>query len=79
MKIPIVSTTKAACMLKQGWQRYLAYVVDKKQGDVKLEDIPTVREYPKVFCKELPSLPLARDVEFMIEVEINIAPISKPP
>jgi hypothetical protein len=43
----------------------------------QLEDIPVVREYTDVFHDELPSLPPDRDVEFVIELQPDTAPISK--
>ena len=79
MKIPIVSALKAADMLKQGCKGYLASVVDKKQGELVLGDIPIVREYPEIFLEKLPGLPPSRKIEFEIVVEANTTPISKPP
>ena len=79
MKISIVSALKAADMLKRGCKGYLASVVDKKQGELVLGDIPIVREYPEIFPEELPGLPTSREIEFEIVVEANTTPISKPP
>jgi hypothetical protein len=42
-----------------------------------LEEIPAVCEYPDVFPNELPGMPPARDVEFVIELQLGTAPISK--
>jgi hypothetical protein len=44
-----------------------------------LDEIPVVCEYPDVFPDELPSMPLDRDVEFVIELQPGTAPISKRP
>ena len=44
-----------------------------------LEDIPIMRENLEVFPKELSSLPLSREIEFEIMVEVNTTLISKPP
>ena len=41
-----------------------------------LASIPMVYEFPDVFTEDLPGLPLDRDVEFSIELEPSIAPIS---
>jgi hypothetical protein len=43
----------------------------------QLEDIPVVCEYTDVFPDELLGLPLDRDVEFVIELQPDTAPISK--
>jgi len=46
---------------------------------VKLEDIPVVCEYADVFPDDLPGLPPDRDIEFVIELQLGTAPISKRP
>ncbi|GKC33702.1 hypothetical protein Tco_1046086, partial [Tanacetum coccineum] len=52
----------------KGCQVYLAQVTSKKTEDKseekQLEDVPIVREFLKVFPKDLPGLPPARQVEF---------------
>jgi len=47
--------------------------------DIKLEDIPVVREYADVFPDDLPRLPPERDIEFVIELQPSTTPISKRP
>ncbi|RVW21348.1 Transposon Ty3-G Gag-Pol polyprotein [Vitis vinifera] len=59
-------------------QGFLAYVVNK-ENDLKLEDIPIVRDYPDVFPKDLSGLPLEREVEFIIDLAPGTASISKAP
>jgi hypothetical protein len=44
-----------------------------------LEDIRVVCEYPDVFPEELPGMPPDRDVEFVIDLLPDTAPISKCP
>jgi hypothetical protein len=44
-----------------------------------LDEIPVVCEYPDVFPDELPGMPPDRDVEFVIELQPDTAPISKQP
>ena len=44
-----------------------------------LTSIPVVCEFLDVFPKDLPRLPPDRDVEFSIELEPDIAPISRRP
>jgi predicted aspartyl protease len=46
---------------------------------IQLEDILVVCEYPDVFPDDLPGMPLNRDVEFVIELQLGTAPISKRP
>ena len=47
--------------------------------DVKLDDIPIVRDYIDVFPKELLGLPPKREVEFTIELLSGTTPILKAP
>ena len=46
---------------------------------IKLDDIPIVCEYADVFSDDLSGLPLDRDIEFVIQLQPGIAPISKRP
>jgi hypothetical protein len=45
----------------------------------RLEEIPVVCEYPDVFPDELTGMQPDRDVEFVIELQLGTAPISKRP
>ncbi|RVX14786.1 hypothetical protein CK203_011890 [Vitis vinifera] len=56
----------------------VVYVVNKK-NDLKLEDIPIVRDYLDVFPKNLTGLPLEREVDFTIDLAPRTTPISKTP
>ncbi|RVW13360.1 hypothetical protein CK203_095749 [Vitis vinifera] len=62
----------------KGCQGFLAYVVNE-ENDLKLEDIPIVRDYLDVFPEDLPSLPPEREVEFTIDVAPRTTLISKAP
>jgi hypothetical protein len=42
-----------------------------------LEDIPIACEFSNVFSEDLPGMPLDQDVEFTIELQFDIAPISR--
>ena len=44
-----------------------------------LADIPVVCEYPDVFSDDLPGMPPDRNVEFAIELQPGMAPISRRP
>ena len=43
------------------------------------EEVLVVKEFPDVFPKELPGMPLDRDIEFLIELLPGTRPISKRP
>ena len=44
-----------------------------------MEKIPIVREFPYVFPKELPSIPLEMEVDLSIEIVPGTAPVSRAP
>nr|GEW37494.1 hypothetical protein [Tanacetum cinerariifolium] len=54
-------------------------VMEKKSDKKRLEDIPIVREFPEVFPKDLPGLPLVRQVEFQIDLIPGAAPVARAP
>ncbi|VVA30995.1 PREDICTED: reverse mRNAase, partial [Prunus dulcis] len=58
---------------------YLAHMVDTRKQELKLEDIPVVRDFPDVFPDDLPGLPPQREIEFTIELLPGTSPISQAP
>ncbi|GJU17036.1 reverse transcriptase domain-containing protein [Tanacetum coccineum] len=53
--------------------------MEKKSAKKRLEDIPVVREFPKVFPEDLPGLPPVRQVEFQIDLIPGAAPVARAP
>ncbi|GJZ10721.1 putative reverse transcriptase domain-containing protein [Tanacetum coccineum] len=62
---------------------FLAYITTKKAEDKseekRLEDVPVVRDFPKVFPEDLPGIPPARQVEFKIYLVPGAAPVARAP
>ncbi|GJY61065.1 putative reverse transcriptase domain-containing protein [Tanacetum coccineum] len=60
-KLSITSCTKTKKYIKKGCIIFLAQVTKKetedKSEDKRLEDVPTVRDFPEVFPEDLPGLP----------------------
>ncbi|GJV75930.1 putative reverse transcriptase domain-containing protein [Tanacetum coccineum] len=56
-----------------------AQIMEKKSDEKRLEDIPVVREFPKVFPEDLPSLPPVRQVEFQIDLIPGATPVARAP
>ena len=73
------SAISARWLLQKGCKGYLAHVVDTRSDEVRLEDVPVVREFLDVFLDDLPGLPPERETDFSIDLVPNIAPISLPP
>ena len=63
----------------KGYEAFLALILDSKRGQVDVEKIPVVRDFPDVFLEELPSIPLEREVDSSIEIMPGIVPVSKEP
>ncbi|GKG53178.1 hypothetical protein Tco_0552446, partial [Tanacetum coccineum] len=45
----------------------------------RLEVVPTVRDFPKVFPEDLPGLPPTRQVKFQIDLVLGAAPVARSP
>ncbi|GKC53763.1 putative reverse transcriptase domain-containing protein, partial [Tanacetum coccineum] len=50
-----------------------------KVNELKLKDIPVVREFPGVFPEDLSGLPPSREVEFLIDLILGAMPVVKSP
>nr|GEX93758.1 hypothetical protein [Tanacetum cinerariifolium] len=50
-----------------------------KSKGKRFEDVPIVRDFPKVFPEDLPGIPPARQVEFQINMVPGAAPVARVP
>ncbi|GKA67930.1 putative reverse transcriptase domain-containing protein [Tanacetum coccineum] len=77
----IISCVKAQKYIEKGCQLFLAQVTVKEDKDEskekRLEDVPTVRDFPEVFPEDLPGLPPVRQVEFQIDLNPDAAPVAR--
>nr|GFA45630.1 putative reverse transcriptase domain-containing protein [Tanacetum cinerariifolium] len=62
---------------------FLAQISATKEDDKperkQVKDIPIVQDFPEVFPEDLPRLPLARPVEFQIDLIPRAAPVARAP
>nr|GEW80543.1 putative reverse transcriptase domain-containing protein [Tanacetum cinerariifolium] len=69
--------------LSKGCDVFLAHITTKEAKDKserkRLEDVLIVRDFPKVFLKDLPDIPPARHVEFQIVLVPGAAPVARAP
>nr|GEZ69417.1 putative reverse transcriptase domain-containing protein [Tanacetum cinerariifolium] len=69
--------------MSKGCHVFLANITSTKDEDKskgkRLEDIPVVREFPKVFPEDLPGIPPTRQVEFRIDLVPCAAPVARAP
>ncbi|KAA3488353.1 RVP_2 domain-containing protein [Gossypium australe] len=74
LSVVILSMLAQKCVRK-GCEAYLAYVLDTKVSESKIESVLVVCKYPDVFLGELSRLPPIREVEFAIELVQGTSPI----
>ncbi|GKB57401.1 hypothetical protein Tco_0913587 [Tanacetum coccineum] len=75
-RVSLISCIKTERYITKGYQVFIAQVMEKKLDERRLEDIPLVREFPKVFPEDLPGLPPIRQVEFQIDLILGAAPVA---
>ena len=75
----VISAMQARRFIRKGYEAFLALILDSKRGQVDVEKIPVVREFPDVFLEELPGIPLEMEVDLSIEIVPGTAPVSKAP
>ena len=77
MNLQIISCIKAQKYLCKEYHAFLAHVIDKKQEQQEIKDIPEVCNFPDVFPEDLPWIPPERQVEFRIDLIPGATPVAK--
>ena len=75
----MISALATQRMLHKSCQSYLAYVAETRKEGTLVDEIPVVREFPKVFPNDITGLPPEREVEFATNLILRTEPISIPP
>ena len=75
----VISAMQARRFIRKGYEAFLALILDSKRGQVDVETIPLVREFPDVFPEELLGIPLEREVDLSIEIVPVTALMSRAP
>ncbi|GJY37771.1 hypothetical protein Tco_0424135 [Tanacetum coccineum] len=65
--------------IEKGGELFLAQVTEQEPKEKRLEDVPVIRDFPKVFPDELPGLSPPRQVEFRIDLIPGVAPVARAP
>ncbi|GJY35347.1 putative reverse transcriptase domain-containing protein [Tanacetum coccineum] len=70
-------------LIVRGCHVFLAHVTVKKaeykSKEKRLEDVPIVRDFPKVFLENLSGIQPTRQVEFQIDLVPGVAPVARAP
>ena len=75
----VISAMRARRFISKGYETFLVVILDSERGQVDVEKIPIVREFPDVLSEELPGIPLEREVDLSIEIMSGTTPMSKAP
>ena len=73
----VISAMQARRLLRKGCEAFLALVLDSKRGQIELENILVVKDFPDVLPEELPSIPPEREVDLSIEILPGMKPTSR--
>ncbi|GJT44598.1 putative reverse transcriptase domain-containing protein [Tanacetum coccineum] len=78
-RLNLISCIKTERYISRGCQVFVAQIMEKKSDEKRLEDIPVVRESPKVFPEDLPGLPPVCQLEFQIDLIPGATPVARAP
>ena len=62
----VILAMQARRFIRKGYEAFLDLILDSKRGQVDVEKILVVREFPDVFPEELPDISLEREVDLSI-------------
>nr|GEY72291.1 putative reverse transcriptase domain-containing protein [Tanacetum cinerariifolium] len=78
-RLKVISCIKARKCIERGSQLFVAHVTEKEPQEKQIEDVPVIRDFPKVFPDDLPGLHPPRQVEFRIDLVPGTAPVARAP
>ena len=65
---------------RKGCRLYAAHIVEATENEnPRLEDFQVLQEFRDVFLDEILGLPPKRDIDFIIELVLGAAPMSRHP
>ncbi|GKD28490.1 putative reverse transcriptase domain-containing protein [Tanacetum coccineum] len=78
-RLKVISCIKDRKYIERGCHLFLAYVTEKKPKEKQFEDVPIIRDSPKVFLDYLPRLPPSRQVDFRLDLIPGVTPVARVP
>ena len=75
--LKLMSCVQASKYLRKEYRAFLANIVvaeKEKKRKAKVKDVPVVREFPQVFPDDLLGLLPSRDIEFRIDLFLELTP-----
>ncbi|GKD26128.1 putative reverse transcriptase domain-containing protein, partial [Tanacetum coccineum] len=84
VQVPYGNETLTFCGNESSNRRESRLIMFAKKEEYKskgkqIKDVPIVQDFPEIFPKDLPGLPLARPVEFQIDLIPGAAPVARAP
>nr|GEV70296.1 putative reverse transcriptase domain-containing protein [Tanacetum cinerariifolium] len=76
-RLKVISCFKARKYVERGCHLFLTHVMKSKSKEKRMEDVPLIHDFFKVFHEELPGLPPPRQVEFRIDLVPRDAPVAR--
>nr|GEW10475.1 reverse transcriptase domain-containing protein [Tanacetum cinerariifolium] len=80
-RLNIISCTKTQKYFLKGCPIFLAHVTTKgaedKSKEKRLEDVPIVQDFPKVFPEDLPGIPPTHQVEIQIDLILGATHVAR--
>ena len=65
--------------MHKGCKLYAILALNEKGVEEDLEHLPILKEFADVFPKELPGMPLEREMDFTIDLKPGTEPIARTP
>ncbi|GJY08772.1 reverse transcriptase domain-containing protein [Tanacetum coccineum] len=81
-RLEVISSIRTQGYIDKGCQVFLVQMIKKEEtlaSEKQIEDVPVVRDFPKVFPEDFPGLPPTRQVEFHIELIPGATPVARAP
>ncbi|GJU74447.1 putative reverse transcriptase domain-containing protein [Tanacetum coccineum] len=81
-RLEVITSIRTQGYIDKGCQVFLVQMKKKEEtvaSEKRIEDVPVVRDFPKVFPEDFPGLPPTRQVDFHIELIPGAAPIARAP
>nr|GEW62573.1 putative reverse transcriptase domain-containing protein [Tanacetum cinerariifolium] len=76
-RLKVISCIKARKYVERGCHLFLAHVTESNSKEKRMEGMPIIHDFPKVFPEEFPRLPPPRQVEFQIDLVAGAAPVAR--
>ncbi|GKC15288.1 putative reverse transcriptase domain-containing protein, partial [Tanacetum coccineum] len=78
-RLKVISCIKSRKYVERGYHLFLSHVTENKSKEKRMEDVPVIHDFLKVFPEKFPRLPPPRQVEFQINLVPGTAPVARVP